>query len=472
MTLPNLNNKTKLELAKEVKFEDHALVMAHLKSTRPGQQSILAPFLKYKDKTLCIFWSGGMDSTLAVLLALTAGCHVQALNVKANTPNGEYERAGHEALQSILRRYADSCKRSIQFNSIEPSLPLIENSAWGQMPWWITTAQYHHGKVDAVVFSWLASDDNAPVFDDAIAAYHSLDFVLWSGHKKPPLILPFRKVVKLDVIRALKAFNGIIPFITYCENPIKLEATCNEFTGGEDAIKAYYEFGKNHTTVTHMEQIPCQCCNSCTTVRRALQGHFGDRDDNFALFKLAGWRHESEVSLMHRHLSMSGELERMLYKVFQPFIAKIPPHLWGEPLNVAKIVIGKATREVEHFTLNTEPFRIGVLQHNFLRETQRYPSPASYAAINRNASMRADSVIYLPDSNGDFQLFMSRLTDALLAMMFKRTIVRFEPISGFEHAYQMWDVRDRYYEMFRTVLRSAIPAAIIPEEAKVERLQD
>ena len=275
-----------------------------------GSNMRQAPADVFKDlpnKSVVVFWSGGVDSTLAVIAACLMCNEVNVVSINAFTPNQAAERKLRVSLRPALERVALELQAKISFVEQDLNLPIRRTSGWGQMPWWLTMAQYSAQQGESgVVVGWLSTDDNAGVFDSAIKAMHAFDYCDVPGTKGPELLLPFRYYSKGEVVQNLRKYltNEEIKNITWCEAPVVIkqmlkhsaesvteeqkEALLNKGSkkpqlGLDDVVLDNFDYVKNAKTgdylveTRHEMYVPCGQCASCRDMQRVLKEDFSDR---------------------------------------------------------------------------------------------------------------------------------------------------------------------------------------------------
>lgn len=342
-----------------------------------GTHGRAAPADVFKDlpnKEVVVFWSGGVDSTLAVIVACLSCDVVRVVSINALTPNQSAERKIRVKLKPALERVASELQAKIDFVEQYLTLPIRPTSGWGQMPWWITSAQYAAQKGESgVVLGWLSTDDIAGVFDSAIKAMHAFDYCDVSGHSGPELLLPFRYYSKGEVMTRLRTYLNPdeIKNVTWCEAPIiikqmvkhsaedltdeQIEMLTNPkpkelSTSLEEVTMKDYELVKDAITgdvllETHHEMfIPCNSCASCRGVARVLKNDFSD---DYAVDQYRDYRRATfgrSLQIEERDAYFTPRVENIIRAHINSLAARWPEESDRRIPNLAKVMVAEPLR--------------------------------------------------------------------------------------------------------------------------------
>lgn len=344
-----------------------------------GTHGRAAPVDVFKDlptKNVVVFWSGGVDSTMAVIAACLVCDKVRVVSINAFTPNQPAERKIRLSLRPALERIAEETQTRISFEEQEFNLPIRQTSGWGQMPWWITSAQYvTRGDDCAVVVGWLSTDDNAGVFDSAIKAMHAFDYCDEDGTNSPELLLPFRYYSKGEVMMRLRMYltNEEIKNVTWCEAPVlikqmfkqsaeeltdeQIESLVNKEQGNtkpspgvEQDVFDRFNYVKdpvagNYLVETRHEMfIPCGQCPSCRGMERVLKDSFNDR---YAVGQYEDYRRATfgrSLQIEERDAYFTPRLEYIIRSHIEALAARWPEGSDRRIPNLAKVMVGEPLR--------------------------------------------------------------------------------------------------------------------------------
>ena len=344
-----------------------------------GTHGRAAPADAFKDlpnKNVVVLWSGGVDSTLAVIAACLVCDKVKVVSINAFTPNQPAERKIRADIRPALERIAKELQADIKFIEEKFDLPIRRTSGWGQMPWWITSAQYvaQDGE-SAVVVGWLSTDDNAGVFDSAIKAMHAFDYCDVEGTKGPELLLPFRYYSKGEVTRQLRQYltSDEIKNITWCEAHIVIKQmfkqSAEELT--DEQIESLVNKGKGNTTPSlgveqdvfdrfdyvkdrvagdhlvetrHELYIPCGQCASCRGMMRVLKDDFSDRyfADPVRDYRRATFGRSLQIE--ERDVYFTPRVEHIIYSHITSLAARWPEGSDRRIPNLAKVMMAEPLR--------------------------------------------------------------------------------------------------------------------------------
>lgn len=427
-----------------------------------GTHGRAAPADVFKDlpnKKVVVFWSGGVDSTLAVIAACLSCDIVKVVSINAFTPNQSAERKIRVKLKPALERIATELKASINFVEQELNLPIRPTSGWGQMPWWITSAQYaaQNGE-SGVVLGWLSTDDNAGVFDSAVKAMHAFDYCdvdAWSG---PELLLPFRYYSKGEVMARLRMYltPDEIKNVTWCEAPIIIKQMVKH--SAEDltdeqiemltvrppkgaSLSPEEESMKNFELVKdpiagdtlletrHEMFVPCNSCASCRGMARVLKKDFSD---DYVVGEHGDYRRATfgrSLQIEERDAYFTPRVENTIRAHIYSLAARWPEGSDRRPPNLAKVMVSEPLR-------NSPSYPKRDLGHGEVIHTEHYydvsrvwsspKSKCTYEIADAEYINAIDAILMRNDPTYDieFKRVVDFVLSELLSVLYDMKIIK------------------------------------------------
>lgn len=470
-----------------------------------GSHGRAAPVDVFKDlpnKNVVVFWSGGVDSTLAVIAACLACDDVKVVSIKAFTPNQHAERVIREKAKPALERIASDCHAKVSFKEIEFNLPIRATSGWGQMPWWITNAQYiaQEGEA-AVVFGWISTDDNAGVFDSAIKAMHAFDFCDVPGFTGPELLLPLRYYSKGEVVKHLRSYltPAECKMITWCESPISVcevvKHSIDSFS--DEEIEQFSKPGRLPITqivnpvpgdsyhvvddnvlghyveqVVDMQYVPCGQCASCRGMERVLRTDFEDR---YVVGQYEDYRRATlgrSLQIEERDVYFSDGLKKIIGAHLGALVARWPEGSDRRPPNLAKVMVSEPVR-------NSSDLFAAAYEGGSLIQTTKYfridrawgrpKSLLTYDILDVDHINGMDALLLRnePTTEIEFARVVDVVLSQLLTLLYRREIIKNNgtPLMFDLRALEKWRalVKNLLSSIFQEV---AVPAAVRGTEWK------
>jgi 7-cyano-7-deazaguanine synthase in queuosine biosynthesis len=199
-------------------------------------------------KKILIPWTGGLDSTYAVVRAIEYGHDVVAIrfNIKNNDTQAISEIKAIEKLMKLSPFNRDGIKFEFREKSIEYNILRLNGYACVdlvQPPLWLTgLATICTDKIDEIRMGYVIGDCAISYLDDIKDLWKSLGKFCENG--LPELRFPYIKMNKDGIISYfLKYYPDILDNLSYCEKPV--------IDG--DII------------------VPCTTCKCCTVMDNALE---------------------------------------------------------------------------------------------------------------------------------------------------------------------------------------------------------
>lgn len=464
-----------------------------LKGTH-GRAAPVDAFKDLENNKSIVFWSGGVDSTMAAIAAFLACGKVTLVSIKAFTPNYKVERILREKIKPVMERIAKECQVAVDFKEVDCNLPVRATSGWGQMPWWITNAQYIAQEGEAsVVFGWISSDDNAGVFDSAVKAMHSLDFCDVDGHKSPELLLPLRNYSKHEVVKNLREY--LTPderkLITWCESPISVSEVVKrrpeQFS--DEELERYSDKGRPDITtmvnptpddayrviddkvrgryveqVVDLQFVPCGQCASCRGMDRVLKRDF---DDRYAAGQYEDFRRATlgrSLQIEERDVYFSDGLHKIINTHLGSLVARWPEGSDRRIPNLAKVMMADPIRN------SPDPmaarYEGGSLVHTvkYFRIERSWGNPKSlltYDILDVDHINGMDAIVLRnqPTSDVEFTRVVDVVLSQLLTMLYRRKVIKNNgtPLMFDQHALGKWRA------LVSNLLASIFPEMKLPE---------
>lgn len=437
-------------------------ILEILQSSTFGRTSIYQQLEHHvRNKPIMVLWSGGLDSTLLLLAAMAMGLKVDLVTVRACTPNRVAEQWNLPNLLDAIKAYTASWPGSYTHRTISIDLPVMPNSAWGQMPWWITAVQYHRKpEVTTAMFGWLLTDSNSFVFDAAIESVRAFAFTEPSP-SGVQLELPFRHIGKHEVAVTFNLIaKPLRKYITFCEAPIEVR---REVKGDQDINRTDWDsdypspLGLVRYRTAEVQHYPCGCCGSCLVLRNATNE-----------WRSYGFDESRRLPDHNRHFTIGESLERKLRDIIQPFLLRVPVHRWGDPLNIAKILTSEPVREIPHLMLgSSEEFRRGGTSstvHITVRQPFIGQLSQPLSDINPNWAISAETCLLEEPDTPNYETVIYRITDALIAKLIGAGTIL--PVGETDDSLRNAKNYRRYSDIVRSLIQASFKPYIPAKEKK------
>lgn len=173
-----------------------------------------------KKKVLCLF-SGGLDSTYMVELALKKNYEVTLLHIDLS--QGDRSVYEKNAVDNVVKYFNDEYPdSSIKVVSVKTEFdrnikPLIY---FAQMPFWITYPLYYANECDEVWIGYVMCDQAISYLDDIRKIWNSFKRISHED-RYPKLIFPLCKISK-EMIRYDMDYD-LFQLTVYCESPVDVK---------------------------------------------------------------------------------------------------------------------------------------------------------------------------------------------------------------------------------------------------------
>lgn len=438
---------------------------------RPAPCSVFAGH-----ENVVVYWSGGVDSTMAVIAALISCKKVRVVSIRAFTPNQDVERVVRRGLIPALERIAKELNRRISFEEIKSELPCRANSAWGQMPWWIAHAQFVPARDETgVVVGWLSTDDNAGVFDHAKAAMRVFDFCNYDDAPRVELMMPFRQYAKFELVVRLRRYlrPEELQHVIWCEAPVIVKEVVKDQVGfystevlerlergdkepkspglgeAESEDLTDYNLVRNHehgeyverTVATHY--LPCNTCGSCRGMHRVLRRDF---DDNYMHPALQDYRRATlgrGLSIDEQDVEIRGYLSHVVDQHLVNLICRWPVGSDRQPANIARVMGLPSTRNFTAYTLGQLDYRPDLTSKKTFVIGRAWDAPRSrlISGVTDADVIDGVSAILLRDKYAaEFARVVDYVTDRLLFGLYHSGAIKNNgiPLAFDERALSKW----------------------------------
>lgn len=157
---------------------------------------------QYKDKSVSVMWSGGLDSNFLIYSLLKVGANVTAHSFSSTQlPAAPAEKAARKALAEMFETYRPNHFISREYT---PSIPLGSGSLFGQARFWtgVMGLVADIDETDYVMLGYIMGDDAISYLDEIKAEW---DAKAWNASNSdwPELVTPLVKITKSDIANEL-----------------------------------------------------------------------------------------------------------------------------------------------------------------------------------------------------------------------------------------------------------------------------
>lgn len=158
-------------------------------------------YSKFKDKTVTVPWSGGVDSTLLILELLNVGARVRVISFTGRQlPNAQHESYVRSKILSLLDDKYKIDRTVIDLPGAQGGL-WPDNYYFSQQSLWNRLLPLYAPQCDVVMMGYLATDGILAKEKMIRYEWHSGDFN--AGNPTPPLEFPLGDLVKKAVVTRL-----------------------------------------------------------------------------------------------------------------------------------------------------------------------------------------------------------------------------------------------------------------------------